>query len=327
MIKNHSIDGNDNCHEQSVALISGAQRDLALDPRPDFLAYKIVRWCTRANGGDLDQVYALLHMQIPGSASIFSSHTGEKVLPARDGLIDAQKYCTNHLRVIGVQFFGALKPVTRALVDFQMSRGYLLSGFSGDVRYQYELERDHYEPRAGQRGMACGSGLHFFCDIDSALDYGGYHERKNWSTEPVVARRLKHGRGLVYPIIDWSALSAYGNESHRRWLQVAEVDFVDDDRPRFDWKAPYRVLSFIDRLARSAAQVVNDSSTASTKDFSTKDSTIESSDADSEADRECPVCFDEDQVLLALPCHSKHRFCRLCIDSFRVCPICMYAFK
>jgi len=305
-----------------------ARSDLSLDPRPDYLAYKTVRWCTRRDGGDIDRVYALLHMQIPGSASIFESISlGKQVrtFPPLDGLRDAAKYCTNHLRVIGVQFFGDSHYVASALIDYQMSRGFLLSGWSGSTRYEYELERDHYEPNAGRAGdSGCLSGLHFFRDIESALRYGQFHDRKQWKTEPVVARRLQHGRGLVYPILDKDLLD---EDAKKRgaFVQVAEVTSLRDETvPRFDWKVSYRLVSFLDRLAAKANDVDNGSKQ--------HDDPVQVSDDNNDevgykaAVEECPICFD-DGLLVALPCHKNHQFCQDCIDAMQFCPVCRFRYK
>lgn len=183
---------------------------VSLDPRPDYLAYKVVTFCKAPDGsGQYENVKALLHMQIPAAAHIYTSDGGAgiptggtylRVLPSLHGMRDTQKYCTNNLYVTGVQFFGEPQAVKDALINYQMSRGFLLSGFSGGNRYQYRLEMQHLEPRAGDPGTGCTHGLHFFTDSASALQYGGYHKPSAWKEYPVVAKRLNKGRGMVFCI-------------------------------------------------------------------------------------------------------------------------------
>lgn len=189
---------NCSCADLQLDLVSAE----LLDPREDYLVYKVVNFCRHPNGqGRYDHVMAVLHMQLSGRLSkIFTSEGPKKgiqlVSPAVDGLYSGQKYNTNAAVVIGIQFFGQPKQTKQALVDYANNKGFAVSGFGGATKMRYEVGQLHVEPRAGRTrdGQKCTEGLHFFVDIDSAFNYG---RAEVGSSQPIVALRLSQPRGLV----------------------------------------------------------------------------------------------------------------------------------
>jgi len=197
-----------------------------LDPRQDYLGYKIVHFCRHPDGsGTFDGVWAVLHLQLPGrTARIYTSEGHARgsiasVIPPQHGLNAKQKYNTNHCIVTGVQFFGEPKPTKAALLAFQRNRGFLVSGFGGANKMRYELGREHWEPRAGQmrNGGQCTEGLHFFVDAESAFNYSR-QVSSDCAFLGVVTLRLSKARGLVYAIEDESD------------FEVKQIDFKSHGR-------------------------------------------------------------------------------------------------
>lgn len=217
----HESDSEDlfqgNAEEPLDGTIVRVGRDVELlDPRQDYLGYKIVHFCRHPDGrGAFDGVWAVLHLQLPGrTARIYTSEGHARgsivrVIPPHHGLNAKQKYNTNHCFVTGVQFFGAPAPTKAALLAFQRNRGFLVSGFGGANKMRYELGREHWEPRAGQtrNGYTCTEGLHFFVDAASAFNYGT-QASSNTSFLGLVTLRLSKARGLVYAIEDGSESEA-----------------------------------------------------------------------------------------------------------------------
>lgn len=173
-----------------------------LDPREDILAYKIVHYASHPDGRDKwDDVMAVLHMQLPKTARIWTSDgpnagTPVQVIPPFDGLCAGQKYNTNEAFVSAVQFCGKPAAVKRALLAYQRDQGFLVSGFGGANKMCYEIGRMHLEPRAGARvgGQGCTAGLHFFVDCASAFNYGN---QKSDRLPYLVTRRISRHRGMV----------------------------------------------------------------------------------------------------------------------------------
>lgn len=127
---------NCSCADLQLDLVSSE----LLDPREDFLAYKVVNFCRHPNGdGKYDNVLAVLHMQLSGRLSKIFTSDGPKVgvqlvNPAVDGLYAKQKYNTNAAVVIGIQFFGKPKQTKQALVDYANNKGFAVSGFGGATK-------------------------------------------------------------------------------------------------------------------------------------------------------------------------------------------------
>lgn len=333
-----------------------------LDPREDYLAYKVVKWCTRRDGGDVAGVQALLHMQIPGKTGrIYESGSGRRARlhPARDQYLDKTKYCTNELLVIGVQFFGSPELVLEALIDYQQDKGFLLSGFSGGNRYRYELGARHLEPKAGLPGCGCVNGLHFFRDIQSALDYSPLPRKNNrnddndcWlGNQPIVAKRLMNGRGFVTAIdnINYGVFSKKGfpveldkgldenvllNKQKYAWPNRTTriISFVHDvlvnhrQHRRTSFAKLREISDDNDSLLRSVDSS-NDDSFLRSVDSSDNDSLRRSVDSSDNEAEECPICLHRDDnggenTMIALQCHPTHRFHEQCLFGIITCPIC-----
>jgi hypothetical protein len=105
--------------------------------------------------------------------------------------------------------------VKQALLDFQMNRGFLVSGFGGANKTRYEPLKRNVDPRAGhmpdgsrttRNGSKCTAGLHFFVDEQSAFQYGRGEWTKDQCFFGVVTMRLSKARGLVVSISDEAEL-------------------------------------------------------------------------------------------------------------------------
>lgn len=148
----------------------------------DMLGYKVVNFI--GNKGRIAGVRVLLHMQIPASARVYDSLKHSLTTSLSQGT----KYCTDKLRVEGVQLFGDTATVKAALLLFQQSQGRLESSY-GVSPGLYTLGRGTYEPKAGEgKPNSCGPGLHFYSTQEEALaNYGGDEVRGL----PIITNRIR----------------------------------------------------------------------------------------------------------------------------------------
>lgn len=296
-----------------------------LDPREDVLGYKVVHWCKTSRGGDVENIKALLHLQIPGKgATIYDSEGSSAtvpVYPAQGNFVDNRKYCTDRLFVTAVQFFGASEAVLKALCNYQQSHGHLLSGYAGANRFEYDLDALHLEPRAGKPGCGCKHGMHFFRDIDAALRHYGRLDGLAPGEMPIVAKRLTQGRGLVTDI-DGEALA----KKHFGDAVECSANSAADRRQA-------RLLSFCREIAKLAAESNNNNVGCATSATSASATSATSATGMSAATLkrplsvgyECPICLEPStdcNPVQSLGCHLRHAFHKICLFGHTTCPLC-----
>lgn len=186
---------------QGLCKFSGAHR---LSSASDIVGYKIASFGVNTSTGPviMSSLHVLLVLQIPADrALIYHTVGGSGIVPPRD-LKDGEKYCTNVVRVIAVQFVGVPDLVRRALLLWHANYGFCASRHDNG-RTKYELWRETYEPRAGEGcDHQCGKGLYFFTDEASAIRYWSqldYTEENHppISPSPVISAKLLRPRGLL----------------------------------------------------------------------------------------------------------------------------------
>lgn len=154
----------------------------------DVLGYKIVN--LYQSDRMIVGVRALLHLQIPASANVYDS----KFYSVTKQIARGKKYCTDNLRVEGIQIFGDALAVKKAFYLFQQYQCEAKSAFGGitDAKI-YPLGSVVTEPLAGKPGKggrgSCGPGLHFYATPEEALEnYGGEEGGRGW---PIITNRIR----------------------------------------------------------------------------------------------------------------------------------------
>lgn len=138
-----------------------------LDGRVSALVYKIVEFKV----GKKVVCEALLHMQISLSKASIFTNSNCRVHPAKNGLVNGKKYCTNRAFVLGAQLLcQSPKKFRIALNHFQRGEGKFISFH--DSSFEYCIGHSVREYKAGFGNHTCGPGIWFFPNYSSALEYG-----------------------------------------------------------------------------------------------------------------------------------------------------------
>jgi len=174
----------------SDAKMEDPDPDRALDPRPDYLVYKVAN----VEEGKEVRARTIVTLQIPAGSPIFDSMEGSLIDPAWGGMSVGNKYCTSKARVNAVQFYGETKSVLRALIAYQEGGARVVSNH--DPSFEYvpgeTVSVDNAGPSMDPGIGGCTQGIHFYIDKNSA--YSHFEESYQF---PFITKRLEGGLGFL----------------------------------------------------------------------------------------------------------------------------------
>lgn len=187
-------------------------KDLLLLPLSDLLCYKVVGILIKPNpnafakiesdssfpngGIILDKVSALLSMQVESDrALVYAVESGSGIVPFSQ-LSPTIKYCTNSAKVLSVRLVGDKSQIRQALLALQTDNASFVSYH--DSKTEYGIGQYTIVPTAGVGcgNSRCGSGVYFFTDEKSTLNFWAQRNDGNKKSTPWITKTITLPNGV-----------------------------------------------------------------------------------------------------------------------------------